>query len=386
MSERLGITVLGGGNGAFITAADLQLRGHRVTLCELPQFEKSIEGVLRTKTIELQIVGNPGVKGGFAHLERVTTNVKEAVSDAEVILIVVPAFGQKPFAEACTPYLRDGQMVVLTPGNFGGAIEFSNILSQSGKGRRVDVAELECMIYSGFKSAPTVAWVSGYKKGLHLAAFPGKATGRVMERMLQVYPDLRGARNVLETGLRNINTVVHAPIVVHNAGWIEKTQGKFLFYWDGCTPGVARSAEGVDRERIAIGKAIGLQLPSMLDVSLEWYGHEGAKGKTLYEVLSTNPVYVKDDAPSTLRHRFLLEDVPYGMIPVEGLGRLAGIGTPVTSAIVTLASEITGMDLRSQARDLNHLGLASLDMKALIRLVDEGEEGSPKHSSVRGIK
>jgi len=376
MSEKLNITVLGGGNGAFITAADLGLRGHRVTLCELPHLEKNIEGVLKTKTIELQIVGNPGIKSGFAHLDRVTTDLKEAVSDAEVILVVVPAFAQRPFAEASVPYLKDGQIVVLTPGNFGGAIEFSNLLSQKGKGQKVAVAELECMIYSGFKSAPTVAWVSGYKKGLHLAAFPGKDTGRVMERMLHVYPDLRGARNVLETGLRNINTVVHAPIVVHNAGWIEKTQGKFLFYWDGCTPGVARSAEGVDRERMAIGKAIGLQLPSMLDVSLEWYGHEGAKGNTLHEVLSTNPVYVKDDAPSNLRHRFLLEDVPYGMVPVEALGRLTGVGTPVTSAIATLASEITGMDLRSQARDLNYLGLASLDMKALIRLVDEGTQGS----------
>ena len=372
MGERLNITVLGGGNGAFITAADLRLRGHRVTLCELPHLEKSIEGVLRTKTIELQIVGNPGVKGGFAHLDRVTTDLKEAVSDAEVILVVVPAFAQRPFAEASVPYLKDGQIVVLTPGNFGGAIEFANLLSQKGKGQKVAVAELECMIYSGFKSAPTVAWVSGYKKGLHLAAFPGKDTERVMERMLHIYPDLRGAQNVLETGLRNINTVVHAPIVVHNAGWIEKTQGKFLFYWDGCTPGVARSAEGVDRERMAIGKAIGLHLPSMLDVSLEWYGHEGAKGKTLHEVLSTNPVYVKDDAPSTLRHRFLLEDVPFGMVPVEALGRLTGVGTPVTSAIATLASEITGMDLRSRARDLNALGLASLDTKALIRLVDEG--------------
>ena len=372
MAEGLRITVLGGGNGAFITAADLALKGHRITLCELPHLEKNIEGVLQTKEIELQVVGHPGMKPGLAHLDRAGTDVKEAVSGAEIILIVVPAFAQKPFAEACVPYLQDGQIVVLTPGNFGGAIEFTNILSQEGKGQRVLVAELECMIYSGFKSAPTVAWVSGYKKGLHLAAFPGIDTRKVMERMVRIYPDLRGARNVLETGLRNINTVVHAPIVVHNAGWIEKTQGKFLFYWDGCTPGVARSAEGVDRERMAIGKAFGLDLPSMLEVSLEWYGHEGAKGNTLYEVLSTNPVYVKDDAPSTLRHRFLLEDVPYGMVPVEVLGRLTGVPTPVTSAIATLSSEITGMNLRSQARDLNDLGLASLDREALIRLVDEG--------------
>jgi len=375
MGEKLKITVLGGGNGAFITAADLKLKGHGVTLCELPYLKKNIEGVSKSKTIELQVVGNPGIRPGLAHLDKVTTNMEEALSDAEVVLMVLPAFAQKPFAEACVPHLKDGQIIVLTPGNFGGAIEFSNILCQRGSEQKVTIAEMECMIYSGFKSHPTVAWVSGYKKGLRLAAYPGKDTGKVMEKMLQVYPDLRAAENVLETGLRNINTVVHAPIVVHNAGWIEKTKGNFLFYWDGCTPAVAHVAEEVDQERMTLGRSLGIELTSMLDVSLEWYGHEGAKGSSLYEVLSTNPVYVKDNAPSTLHHRFLLEDIPYGMVPMESLGTLTGVPTPVTSAIVTLASELTEIDFRSQARDLRHLGLGSLGMEKLRKLVDQGPEG-----------
>ncbi len=374
MGGKLEITVLGGGNGAFITAADLKLKGHGVTLCELPHLETSIEGVSKSKTIELQIVGNPGMSGGLARLDNVTTDMEKALSGAEVVLMVMPAFAQKPFAEACAPYLRDGQVIVLTPGNFGGAIEFSNILARKGKGQKVLIAEMECMIYSGFKSEPTVAWVSGYKKGLRLAAYPGKDTQEVMEKMLQVYPDLRAAKNVLETGLRNINTVVHAPIVIHNAGWIEKSKGNFLFYWDGCTPCVARSAEAVDRERMALGRSFGLDLNPMFDVSLEWYGHEGAKGSNLYEVLSTNPAYIKDYAPSTLHHRFLLEDVPYGMVPMESLGKLVRVPTPVTSAMITLASELTQIDFRSQARDLKSLGWEHLGIDELKRLVDDGPD------------
>jgi opine dehydrogenase len=373
MADRSRVTVLGGGNGAFITAADLALKGHPVTLCELPPLAKNVEGVLQSRMIDLQVVGTPGIRPGLARLERVTTNMEEALRNAEIVLMVVPAFGQKAFAEASVPHLLDGQTVVLTPGNFGGAIEFFNVFSRKGKRQEIAIAEMECMIYSGFKSGPTTAWVSGYKRGLRLAAFPGRETGPVIERMLPLYPDLKPARNVLETGLRNINTAVHAPIVIHNAGWIEKTGGKFLFYWDGCTPGVARSAEAVDRERMALGQSLGMELPSMLEVSLEWYGHEGARGETLQEVLSTNPAYVKDDAPATLHHRFLLEDIPYGMAPMESLGRLTGISTPVTSAMVTLACELTGIDLRSQARDLKYLGLDHLGVDALVRLVDEGK-------------
>jgi opine dehydrogenase len=372
MPEKPSIAVLGGGNGAFITAADLKLRGHRVTLFELPGLEKNIEGILKDGSIELQIVGNPGIKGGLARLDKVTTNPKEALAGAEVVLMVLPAFAQKPFAETCVPYLEDGQIVVLTPGNFGGAIEFSNTLSSKGKGQKVAIAEMECMIYSGFKSSPTVAWVSGYKKGLRVAAYPAKDNEKVMKKLLMVYPELRPAKNILETGLRNLNTVVHAPIMIHNAGWIEKTKGNFLFYWDGCTPGVAHSTEAVDRERLALGRSLGFELTPVIEVSLEWYGHEGARGNSIYEVLSTNPVYVQDTAPATLQHRFLLEDVPYGMVPMESLGRVTGVPTPVTSAIVTLASELTQIDFRSQARDLKYLGLEGIGMQALKRLVDQG--------------
>jgi opine dehydrogenase len=372
MTAKPSIAVLGGGNGAFITAADLSLRGHRVFICEVPEFHRNIEGILKSKSIELQIVGNPGIKGGLAKLDTVTTDPKEALADAEVVLMVLPAFGQKRFAEACVPYLHGGQIVVLTPGNFGGAIEFANVLAKKGKGQKVKVAEMECMIYSGFKSEPAVAWVSGYKKGLRVAAYPASDTMEVMTKLLNVYPDLRPAKNVLETGLRNINTVVHAPIVIHNAGWIEKSKGEFLFYWDGCTPGVGHTAEAVDRERICLGKRFGLTLDSMLDVSIEWYGHEGAKGNNLQEVLSTNPVYVKDYAPPTLQHRFLLEDIPYGMVPMESLGKITGVPTPVTSAIVTLACELTQVDLRSKARDLKALGMGQLSLEELKNAVDHG--------------
>lgn len=366
------IAVLGGGNGAFITAADLTLRGHRVTLCDLPQMTENVAGVLEKRTIDLQVVGNPGVQPGLARLHHVTTRPAEALSDSEVVLIVVPAFAQRAFAEASAPYLTDGQTVVLTPGNFGGALEFAKVLRENGTARNVAIAEMECMIYSGFKESAAAAWVSGYKRGLHVAALPGSKTADVLATLHHIYPDLRAAANVLETGLRNLNTVVHAPIVVHNAGWIERTKGNFLFYWDGCTPGVGRSVEAVDRERIALGKALGLDLPSSVQVSLEWYGHEGAHGASHYEVLSTNPVYVKDTAPNQLRHRFLLEDVPFGMVPMESLGRLTGVSTSVTSAIVTLAEHLTDLNLRAQARDLKALGLAGLTSEQLRALVNTG--------------
>ena len=46
MSESISVAVLGGGNGAFITAADLKLKRHKVNLCELSNLNENIRGAL----------------------------------------------------------------------------------------------------------------------------------------------------------------------------------------------------------------------------------------------------------------------------------------------------------------------------------------------------
>lgn len=43
------VTVIGGGNGGFATAADLTIRGHQVTLFELPQFSSGLSEVIKTR-------------------------------------------------------------------------------------------------------------------------------------------------------------------------------------------------------------------------------------------------------------------------------------------------------------------------------------------------
>jgi opine dehydrogenase len=365
------VAVLGGGNGAFATAADLALRGFRVNLFEVPQFAENIAGAREAGGIEFENRGVPGLPSGFGKLGMVSTDPKAALADAEVILVVVPAYAQKHFAKISAPYLRPDQIVVLSPGNFGGTLEFARIARQAGVTHLPVLTEMECMIYSGFKESPYKVWASGFKEGLKVAALPGRAGPEVLPKLRELYPGLELAENVLETGLRNVNTVVHAPILVANAGRVEDTKDDFLFYWEGCTPAVGRLTEGVERERIAIGEALGLSLTPMRDVLIGWYGFQGAKGETLTDVLATNPAYEWDTAPPTLHHRFLLEDIPYGMVPMEAMGGLTGIPTPVTTAVITFACEMLGMDLRANARTLDQLGLRDLTLDEILALVNE---------------
>ncbi len=98
------IAVLGGGNGGHAVAANLSIAGFKINFFELPQFAESFERVLRTKEVRIEGVSTDGV----AKLNLATTNIGQAIKDAEVIFVVTPAFGHKTMAEVCAPFVQDG--------------------------------------------------------------------------------------------------------------------------------------------------------------------------------------------------------------------------------------------------------------------------------------
>jgi len=370
----LKIGILGGGNGAFIAAADLTLKGFNVNIYEVPELESNIILAREKQEIKLEIKGNPGLEGGIAKLNKVTTDIKEAIEDRDIIFIIVPAFAQKVFAEIGADFFNPNQLVVLEPGNFGGSIEFANILKAKGVKKIPTLVEFECMIYSGFKNDSGSVWVSGYKEGMKIAAYPGRLTDKALSVLTKIYPKLERTESILETGLSNINSVLHAPILALNAGWAEQPEMNFLFYWQGCTEAVGRVLEGVEKERIALGNAIGAKLAPSRDTLLKWYGHQEASGDNIAEVCRTNLAYKWDYSPKKMNHRFFIEDIPYGMIPMEEVGKLVDVETPLITAIIEIGSRLANEDFRVNARDFKKLGLKGLNKEELLEKLYTGGE------------
>lgn len=368
----LKIGILGGGNGAFISAAELSLRGFNVNLCESPKFESNINLAKSQGGINLEVRADLDFKGGFVKLNKINTDIKDAITDRDIIFLVVPAFAQKIFAEWGAEIFSPEQIIVLEPGNFGGAIEFAEVLKAKGIKKIPILVEFAGMIYSGFKKDSGSVWVSGFKREIGMAAYPDKLTEKALEKLKKIYPGLERMNTVLETGLTNGNTIEHPPIVALNAGWVEQKDMDFKLYWQGCTPGVGRIVEGLEEERMALGKMLGIKLIPTMEKILKYYKKQGAKGKTLTEVLSTNPVYEWDYAPKTFQHRFFLEDIPYGLVPMENLGKVFGVKTPLITSIINIASILAEQDFRSNARDLQKLGLQGLSKEELLEQVCTG--------------
>jgi opine dehydrogenase len=155
-----------------------------------------------------------------------------------------------------------------------------------------------------------------------------------------------------------------------NAGRIETTRGEFQFYIDGVSPSVARLLEVLDRERVTVAASLGIRART----ALEWLQMAySASGSDLYEAIHNQPGYYGIQAPPTLNHRYITEDVPMSLVPIAALGERYGVSVRGMESIIRLACIIHRTDYWRRGRTPDKLGIADWSVSELTAYVMEGE-------------
>ncbi len=357
------VAVLGSGAGGTAVAFDWAAHGHDVFLFDFEQFPDNVAEIAASGQIESE-----GDLEGTSPIAWAGHDAETAVRDAELIFVVAPSFATRPFAKAAAPYLSDGQMVVICPGSCGGALAFKDEAGLPVDDDRIVVSESSTLPYAVRLTSP--GHIRVFLKltgGLLLAAVPARCTEPTLEVFQAVYPGTRAAVNVMQTSLQNANPVIHPAVSLLNAGLIERTGGDFLFYEEGVTDSVGRLIEAVDDERIAIGRALGIEVIPDPELGMaQGYMTEANYGIGYREA----PGFLGIKAQPSLDHRYINEDVGYGLVFMADLGRQVGVPTPVMEAVITVASQVMDRDYRGEAkRTMESLGLAGLGPEELRDLV-----------------
>ena len=362
------VLVLGAGNGGFAIAADLVLRGNRVTLYN--RSPDALEAVARHGGIRYT-----GVMGeGFAPIDRVTTDLTGVVDRADLIIVSVPATGHLSIAQTLASHLVPGKKILLNPGGMLGSLAFLQHLRASGFTDDVRIAETGTLTYICRKPDPGTVFVTNVLQNVPCAAFPANHTGSFLSDVAGIVPNLREVSHILAAGFANVNAVLHPPGMILGAAWIEHTQGDFLYYLDAATPALARLMEALDTERMAVARGWGVEVPTFPELFASIGSTSktaGENGDYLRTLLDSKPNHhIK--APSSLDHRYMHEDIPFGLVPMVDLGRAVGVETPTMTAAVQIAVTTTGRDYWSEARTLAVLGLADCSRDEVLKLMKEG--------------
>lgn len=358
-------TVIGAGNGGKAMAAHLSIMGFRVTLFN--RTADHIAGILARGGIDLE--SHEGGPKGFGKLVIATSDIAEAVNDAEVIMIVVPSSAHVDVARMTSPYLKDGQIIILHPGRTCGAIEFVKTLCDHGCTADVTIAEAETFIYASRSDGPAQARIFRIKDAVPLAALPATRTMSVLDAIRPAYPQFIDGKNVLVTGLNNMGAIFHPALTLLNSGWIEATHGDFQFYIEGVTQSVSRVLEAVDRERVTVASALGIRART----AIEWLQMAyNTSGDNLREAILNQPGYYGINAPSTLNHRYIFEDVPMSLVPIASLGQQYGVSVRGIDSLIRLACIVHRTDYWRRGRTAKKLGLEGLSVSEISRYVTEG--------------
>ena len=175
------------------------------------------------------------------------------------------------------------------------------------------------------------------------------------------------AKNILQTSLQNGNPVIHPAVTLMNVALIERANCDFDFYQEGVTPAVGRLMEGVDRERIAIGKKLGVNVVPDPELGVI----QGYMTEATYDTgFNTAPGFQGVKAQTDLNYRYFNEDVGYGLVFFQKLAEQVGMETPIISAIITIASLLMKRDYLTEAkRTMETFGLSNFTAEKLEKLL-----------------
>jgi opine dehydrogenase len=342
-------------------AGHLALMGFPVSFFDI--VPETVETIREGGGIELS-----GVVRGFGKIDLITDRIDEATDGADIVVVVTPATAHREVARNCAPHLKDEQIVFIHPGATGGALEFKKILADERCKARVVVAEANSLIYACRSPQPGRASILGVKKELMVAALPAKETPRVIETLRTAFHQIHAGRNVLETSLGNPNAMMHPAPTVLNTSMVESGKD-WLYYWDGITATIGDFVETMDQERLSVARAVGLNLPSIR----EWYRLAyGATGKNLSEVVRNNPAYEEVKGQKTLLTRYLLEDIPMGLVPMVSLGKMIGIDVSRMETVIKMAQWLTKRDFFATGRTAEALGLSGMSAEGVVAYVETG--------------
>jgi opine dehydrogenase len=369
VAERLGIqderrpafAVLGIGNGGQAMAGFLSLRGFAVNVWN--RSPGKVEALNRLGGIQLN-----GEIQGFGAPSMVTNDVSRAIGGVHVVMVTVPATGHRDVAALLAPHLRDGQIVVLNPGRTGGALAFKRNLLEAGCSADITLAETNTFIYASRTLEPGRSHIYGIKQRVTLAALPAVRTMDVLRAVRPAFPQFVPAESVLATSLDNMGAIFHPAPMLLNVTRVEQGE-KYHHYTHGISPAVARLLERLDSERMALAHALGVAARSAIQWLVETYG---VTAQGLYQSIQANKAYQGIFAPESLDTRYIHEDIPFSLVPMAHLSEFAGLGSPVTRSIISLAEGLTGEDFWRTGRDAQEMGITGMARGELLRFVREG--------------
>ncbi|HHT73602.1 MAG TPA: NAD(P)-binding domain-containing protein [Firmicutes bacterium] len=345
----MNVIVIGAGNSGLATAGHLTKEGDTVVLWN--RSRETIDELMDDRKITLH-----GAIEGEYEIALITDDLKQALSffEPQVILVTTPANSHREVAELLAKHMQVSQiLIVLNPGRTFGALDFYNVFRMHNRSTSLKVAETQTIVYTCRKTEPDAVHVISLKERIPISTLNPRENEEIIKMLPKcLQPYFVPARSMIQTSLGNVGMVLHCAPLLLNTGWTESTGGSYKYYYEGITPSIGRLIEKIDAERVEVSRQLGYEVETVLDWLRRTYRVEGS---SVFQCIQAIEAYKTIDAPSSLRHRYILEDVPFGLVPLEAVGKALRLDMQYTTLVIDLANALLEEDFRESGRNLGSL-------------------------------
>ncbi|MER8751699.1 NAD/NADP octopine/nopaline dehydrogenase family protein [Mesorhizobium sp. M1050] len=351
------VSILGAGAIAYGLAAYLAQSGHSPTLWS-PSGRRTrtlATGELLKATGDIEATVPVGI----------AKDCKDAIDHADVVVIALPAYGHKMVMDAAVPHLADGIPVIISSHSSFGALYLWKRLTE--RKIRLPIVVWGTTLLTGRQLGSTEVNVTSIRQKLDVATLPFDALDQGYELCTALFGDRFVKRDgLLAIALSNLNPQNHLGIALLNLTRMEKAE-----QWSqggNVTPAVGRFIEALDAERLAIAAHFGIAVRTVQEhFSLSFH----VPMNTVSEMNQEMDRQGRGGfGPTTIESRYILEDVPFGLLPTAVLGKISGNPATLHESGISILSAAYGRDLRRDNDILPALGIEAMtkaDLEALCR-------------------
>lgn len=296
---------------------------------------------------------------------RIATDCSEAIAEADVVMIALPAYGHKMVIDAAVLHLREGTPVIISSHSSFGALYLSRKLKD--RKVRLPIIVWGTTLVTGRQRGPTEIHVATVREKLDVATLPFDAADEGFELCTKLFGDRFVKRDgLLAIALSNLNPQNHLGIALLNLTRMEK--GEQWSQGGNVTPAVGRFIEALDVERLAIAAHFGIAVRTVGEhFSLSYHVPISSVSDMNQEMDRKG---LGGFGPTTIESRYILEDVPFGLLPTVFLGQISGKQAVLHQSGISILSAAYGRDLKADNDILPALGIETMtdtDLQSLCR-------------------
>ena len=306
------------------------------------------------------LVASGAMTGSFR--PRVAVTCAQAMDGAEAVIIAVPAYGHRSVMDAAAPYVQVSQTLIVSSQYSLSAMYLRELLDR--RGIAVPIVAWGTTVVMGRRVSQAEVAVLTVRAAVDVATVPDTRAEAGLETCRGLFGDRFHPRaNLIAIQLSNVNPQAHLANALCNLTRMEK--GETWDNYGGLTTSVSRLVESLDLERLTIAQAFGVKVRTMQEhMSLSFDLPPMPLAEAAREVVLRGG----SPGPSTLKARWILEDLPFGIVPLIALADSAGVEVPLHRAGLTLFSALLGRDLASENDLLPHLPIAKSTPDQLTQL------------------